>query len=75
MPEHRLASFVDAIQQGRVNLFLTFRNTFHYRLPKQTFLRTVHQLREALASGRWAERNRELVDLDAADLGARLLIA
>jgi ubiquinone/menaquinone biosynthesis C-methylase UbiE len=37
--------------------------------------RAVHSLRADLASGRWAERNRDLVDLDAADLGARLLIA
>jgi SAM-dependent methyltransferase len=37
--------------------------------------RAVRALRDDLASGRWAERNRELVDLDAAELGARLLIA
>jgi SAM-dependent methyltransferase len=37
--------------------------------------RAVHSLRDDLASGRWAERNRDLLDLDAADLGARLLIA
>jgi hypothetical protein len=37
--------------------------------------RAVHSLRDDLASGRWAERNRGLVDLDAAELGARLLIA
>ena len=35
----------------------------------------VHSLRHDLASGRWAERNRDLVDLDAAELGLRLLIA
>jgi hypothetical protein len=35
----------------------------------------VNHLRDDLASGRWAERNRDLVDLDAAELGARLLIA
>ena len=35
----------------------------------------VHSLRDDLASGRWAERNRDLVDLDAAELGLRLLIA
>jgi len=28
-----------------------------------------------LASSRWAERNRDLVGLDAAELGERLLIA
>jgi SAM-dependent methyltransferase len=37
--------------------------------------RVVRDLRDDLASGRWAERNRELVGLDAADLGLRLLIA
>jgi SAM-dependent methyltransferase len=37
--------------------------------------RTVRNLRDDLASGRWAERNRDLVDLDAAELGLRLLIA
>ena len=37
--------------------------------------RAVRSLRDDLASGRWAERNRDLVGLDAADLGDRLLIA
>jgi SAM-dependent methyltransferase len=37
--------------------------------------RAVDSLREDLGSGRWAERNRDLVDLDAAELGLRLLIA
>lgn len=37
--------------------------------------RAVRSLRDDLASGRWAQRNHELVDLDAADLGLRLLIA
>jgi SAM-dependent methyltransferase len=37
--------------------------------------RVVHSLRSDLASGRWAERNRDLVDLDVAELGLRLLIA
>jgi SAM-dependent methyltransferase len=37
--------------------------------------RAVHSLRDDLASGRWAERNRDLIDLDEAELGARLLIA
>jgi hypothetical protein len=37
--------------------------------------RAVHSLRDDLASGRWADRNRDLVDLDAAELGLRLLIA
>ena len=37
--------------------------------------RVVGHLREDLASGRWADRNHDIVDLDAAELGARLLIA
>jgi SAM-dependent methyltransferase len=37
--------------------------------------RAVHRLEDDLASGRWAERNRDLVDLEVADLGLRLLIA
>ena len=37
--------------------------------------RAVQGLRHDLGSGRWAERNRDLLDLDAAELGARLLIA
>jgi SAM-dependent methyltransferase len=36
--------------------------------------RAVRSLRDDLASGRWSERNRDLVDLDAAELGLRLLI-
>jgi hypothetical protein len=37
--------------------------------------RAVHNLRNDLASGWWAERNRDLVALDEAELGLRLLIA
>ena len=37
--------------------------------------RAVRSLRDDLASGRWAERNRGLVALEAAELGLRLLIA
>ena len=37
--------------------------------------RAVRSLRRDLASGRWAERNRDLLDLEAAELGLRLLIA
>jgi hypothetical protein len=37
--------------------------------------RAVHRLRDDLESGRWAERNADIVDLDAAELGLRLLIA
>ncbi|MBL7259568.1 MerR family transcriptional regulator [Paractinoplanes lichenicola] len=37
--------------------------------------RAVDALREDLASGRWAERNRDVAALDAAELGLRLLVA
>jgi SAM-dependent methyltransferase len=37
--------------------------------------RVVRRLRQDLASARWAERNHDLLDLDEADLGLRLLIA
>jgi hypothetical protein len=37
--------------------------------------RAVRSLRDDLASGRWAERNRDLLDLDTAELGSCLLIA
>jgi hypothetical protein len=37
--------------------------------------RAVHSLRDDLASGRWARRNRDLSGLDAAELGLRLLVA
>ena len=37
--------------------------------------RAVRSFRSDLVSGRWAERNRHLLDLDAAELGLRLLIA
>jgi len=37
--------------------------------------RAVRSLRDDLASGRWAERNRDLLDLDAAELASRLLVA
>jgi len=36
--------------------------------------RAVRSLRDDLASGWWAERNRDIVDLDTADLGLRLLV-
>jgi SAM-dependent methyltransferase len=36
--------------------------------------RAVCNLRDDLASDRWAERNRDLLDLDAAELGLRLLV-
>jgi SAM-dependent methyltransferase len=37
--------------------------------------RAVRSLREDLDSGRWAERNADLLDLDTAELGLRLLVA
>lgn len=37
--------------------------------------RAVRSLRNDLASGRWVERNGDLLDLDAAELDSRLLIA
>lgn len=45
------------------------------RVGREAEQRAVDGLRDDLASGRWAERNRELVDLDAAELGLRLLVA
>jgi SAM-dependent methyltransferase len=36
--------------------------------------RAVRNLRDDLASGRWSDRNRDLVELDSAELGLRLLI-
>lgn len=37
--------------------------------------RAVRNLRDDLTSGRWAERNRDLLELETADLGLRLLAA
>jgi SAM-dependent methyltransferase len=45
------------------------------RLGPQVEQRAVRSLGDDLASGRWAERNRDLIDLDAADFGLRLLIS
>lgn len=45
------------------------------RLGPDIEQRAVRSLRDDLTSGRWAERNGDLVDLDAAELGLRLLIA
>ena len=44
------------------------------RVGPQAEQRAVRTLRDDLASGRWAERNRDLAALDAAELGLRLLI-
>ncbi|MET8829020.1 MerR family transcriptional regulator [Streptomyces sp. NPDC004610] len=45
------------------------------RVGPRAEARAVSGLRDDLATGRWAERNRELVALDAAELGLRLLVA
>lgn len=45
------------------------------RVGPRVEARAVQSLRDDLASGRWAERNRDLLDLDAADVGLRLLVA
>jgi SAM-dependent methyltransferase len=45
------------------------------RVGPEVEQRAVRTLGNDLASGRWAERNRDLLDLEAAELGLRLLIA
>ncbi|MFY9930119.1 MAG: class I SAM-dependent methyltransferase [Streptosporangiaceae bacterium] len=45
------------------------------RVGPQAEQRAVRSLRDDLVAGRWAERNRDLVALDAAELGLRLLIS
>ncbi|BCJ55930.1 hypothetical protein Asp14428_74050 [Actinoplanes sp. NBRC 14428] len=45
------------------------------RVGPQAEQRAVDELRNDLTSGRWAERNRDLVALDTAELGLRLLVA
>jgi SAM-dependent methyltransferase len=45
------------------------------RVGRDAEQRAVRRLGDDLASGRWAERHCDLVDLDAAELGERLLIA
>ncbi len=45
------------------------------RVGPEAEQRAVRSLREDLASGWWAERNRDLLTLDAAELGLRLLVA
>jgi hypothetical protein len=44
------------------------------RVGPEAEQRAVRSLRDDLASGRWAERNRDLADLEAAELGLRLLV-
>jgi SAM-dependent methyltransferase len=43
------------------------------RVGPEAEQRTVRNLRDDLGSGRWAERNRDLLALDTAELGLRLL--
>jgi DNA-binding transcriptional MerR regulator len=45
------------------------------RVGPEAEQRAVRSLHDDLASGRWTERNRDLADLDAAELGLRLLVA
>lgn len=45
------------------------------RVGPEAEQRAVDALREDLAAGRWAERNRDVVALEAAELGLRLLVA
>jgi len=45
------------------------------RIGPEAEQRAVRSLRADLAAGRWAERNRELLALDAAELGLRLLVS
>lgn len=45
------------------------------RVGPQVEQRAVHDLRGDLACGRWADRNHDLLALDAAELGLRLLTA
>jgi DNA-binding transcriptional MerR regulator len=45
------------------------------RVGPEAEQRAVRSLRDDLASGRWTERNRDLLALDAAELGLRLLVA
>jgi SAM-dependent methyltransferase len=44
------------------------------RVGPEAEQRAVRRLRDDLVSGRWAERNRDLVALEAAELGLRLLV-
>jgi SAM-dependent methyltransferase len=44
------------------------------RVGPEAEQRAVRSLRDDLASGRWSERHRDLVALDAAELGLRLLV-
>ncbi len=45
------------------------------RVGPEAEQRAVNRLHDDLSSGRWVERNRDLLALDAAELGLRLLVA
>ena len=45
------------------------------RVGPEAELRAVHRLGDDLASGRWIERNHDIADLEAADLGLCLIVA
>ena len=45
------------------------------RVGPETEQRAVRTLRDDLTSGRWVERNRDLIALDVAELGLRLLVS
>ena len=62
----RPAAYLDESVRGGISIWA--------RVGPDAEQRAVRSLRDDLASGRWAERNRELVDLDSVDLSLRLLV-
>lgn len=69
----------DDSETGRLNRFWLSRDYLPevgdlHRVGPEAERRAVDALREDVASGRWAERNRQLTALDAAELGLRLLV-
>nr|WP_083977034.1 class I SAM-dependent methyltransferase [Herbidospora sakaeratensis] len=63
----RPEAYLDAQVRGGMSIWA--------RVGPEAERRVVDTLRDDLASGRWADRNRDLSGLDAAELGLRLLIA
>lgn len=63
----RPAAYLDEGVRRGISLFAA--------VGREVERRVVRALDDDLASGRWAERNQELIGLDAMELGARLLIA
>jgi hypothetical protein len=45
------------------------------RVGPEAEQRAVSRLRDDLSSGRWAERNRDIVALEEVELGLRLIVA